>query len=777
MTPEEKIQYVKDRIDEETAISPKGPIRYFLYKVGHPDNPEEWTILDRNEQRRILKKLEQEKYIKNLTAEEDNNAYWLEKVQKRAKRQPDKKLRRSNLLSHIKNTDQLLQERVLFEKALKILGEMKPNHHYKNSTYEENDDLVQLLMDLELIEYDWKKMDKQTHRQVGNRIIEFEFDANKVLPLRERVTGKGGLVRKEALELIARDIGERFTLSQIQSIFTDLGVPETMLIEGTKWQVVFYVLSYYTTSKEGKDHLFFLKILERVTHPLSYKGDEDEAKKTQEQYNKYLKYDRITIDDNKAYIGPTSEEIEIGMDDWVSSDGVVVEPKSYLIDPKKIAELWVLWNQLLVLVSAHQINKSLDQKELEEIYLLIIDKAEELLEWGQVGKLKENYVRPFTSLSTAKIEAQIKGVEAPVELISQFLIEITALTPSPSLISKKLKEYDELINRVTTATRAISDNDSGKLDVSSLSYEQALFVLKVVAGHLFQILDVACSGYIGMADEKLNTQYVLLLDYFEQLLGRDDFSELKANKPEYLPKHLFEGFFEMNIWWTDCDGEVGVMSFLGDIETDWIRTGQQTFPMPTWLIEFFNQTGSIVSAHRKMKAEQWKRIEKNVDEEVKKNGGPLPDSSRTKEKVQKHEHIHRFENSIQEKEIVLNHKQESQNTSDFYIKKKDDDFYYKGKYLNLSKKADYFKVFDALYSLLPEGGEISYENLGKELCSRQKKVKTYTKDQMRKYIQRNLTDQSNGFLRYAKLPRTEDNGKPLIEIVRAQGLRFNNKMG
>ena len=107
MTPEEKIQYVKDRIDEETTISPKSSIRYFLYKVGHPDNPEEWTILDRNEQRRILKKLEQEKYIKSLTPEDGNNAYWLEKVQKRAKKQPAKK-RRGNLLSHIKHTDQLL---------------------------------------------------------------------------------------------------------------------------------------------------------------------------------------------------------------------------------------------------------------------------------------------------------------------------------------------------------------------------------------------------------------------------------------------------------------------------------------------------------------------------------------------------------------------------------------------------------------------------------------------------------------------------------------------
>jgi len=663
MSPEEKIQYVKDRIDEETAISPKGPIRYFLYTVGHPDNPDEWTIIDRSDQRRILKKLEEQKYIKNLQSSEDNNTFWLEKVQKRTKKQPTtKQKRRGNILSHIKTTEQLLQNRTLFDKTIQILGEIQANHQYKHSTNEENDDLIQLLIDLELVTYDWNEIEKQTHRQIGNRIIEFEFEANKILPLRERVTGKNGIVRKEALELIAEDIGEHFTLSQIHSAFTDVGVPETMFIDGTKWQVVFYIISYFTTSKEMKDHIIFLKILERVSHPLAFKGDEEEAKKVQERYSKYLKYDRIEIRDNKAYIGPTANEIEVGMDEWISSDGEVVEPKCYTIDPYKVAELWVLWNQLLIIVSAQQINNSLDQKELEDIYLYLIDKSEELIGCGQVGQLNENYVRPFTSLSTAKIEAQIKQVSSPVELVSQFLIEIIALTPDPSLISKKLKENDKLIERVTAATRAISDNGSGKLDIDALSHEQALFILKVVTGHLFQILDVSASGYIGMADEKMNTQYILLMDYFEKTLSRDDFSQLVSNRPDYIPNHLFEAFDEMEIWWSDCNGQASMMSFIGDIETDWIRSGQQTFPMPTWLIEFFNQTGTIASDHRKMKAKKWQQITDNIDEEVKKNGGPFADAQKEEDKVQKHEHVHRFDNSIQEKPIDFNFNQSASNT-------------------------------------------------------------------------------------------------------------------
>ena len=80
MTPEEKIQYVKDNIDGETLINPKGPIHYLVNSVGHPDNPEEWTILTRGDHRKILHKLEQEGYIKDLTPIEDGNYYKLERV-------------------------------------------------------------------------------------------------------------------------------------------------------------------------------------------------------------------------------------------------------------------------------------------------------------------------------------------------------------------------------------------------------------------------------------------------------------------------------------------------------------------------------------------------------------------------------------------------------------------------------------------------------------------------------------------------------------------------
>ena len=215
---------------------------------------------------------------------------------------------RSNVYFDIKTTDQLLQRHDLAKKTFQIVGvgmyEIKPKQIYKRSTYEKNDDLIQLLIDLEIVDYDWEEIQKQTHRAVGNRIIEFSFEADKIIKLHNRIAGKKGKVKKEALELIARDINSRFHLDKIVDIFSDIGVPESMFGDDSKWRGVFYVLSYYTTSNKEEDISKFVKILEYFTHPLSFAGNEEKAKRTEEKYNKWLKYDNIQIK-NEAIIDYT----------------------------------------------------------------------------------------------------------------------------------------------------------------------------------------------------------------------------------------------------------------------------------------------------------------------------------------------------------------------------------------------------------------------------------------------------------------------------------------
>ena len=777
MTPKDKIAFVKKRIKEVAETHPSGTVDIELVPVvdleangGIPDDAP--VLLSRKEQWAIIQKLGEEGFVENIELDEDGRRVRLELAKP--------KTRRSSLLSHIKTTDELLEHRELFEKFTTIVrsaGEISPKAYYKIPVDEANDDLVQLLIDLKIADYDWDEMAKQTHRQVGNRIIELGFSGAAALKLRDRVSGKNGRIKREALELVSQDIGGRFTFEKMKRLCTDLGVPETMFVPDTKWRALFYVLSYYTTSEKHEDYLLALKIIQEALHPLMFGGDEVKAKETREKYKQWLKYDRIEIDDaGKLYIAPTAEEYEIGMDEWVSVDGVVVEPKAFVIYLDRIAALWVLWSQAIVLVQAYQSNPSLDRKELEKLYLQLVSKAEDLIRGGSVGNLSETYKRPFTSLATAEMEAKAKGAESPLALATALLLEIIAMEPPPQEIAKQMEENAELIERITTATRAIGGED---IDVAQLSREQALFILKLIIGRVQKILEVACTGYLVGADEEVNAQYITLLDKLNEICGREDFSELKEKLP-YVPSHLFEALDEMDVWWEN-GGKTSIVSFYGDIELLWVRAGRQVFPISVAFAAYLESVDEAVKKLRNEKAARWKRTLDDIDE--RKAAGefgftpPEPKEDAPQKII--HEHTHRFENSIQEKGIDLNHKFPEGKPSGFYITKQEDDFYYKGKRLNVSKNSDYFKTFAALYALLPEGGEVSYKDLITEVKSRIPKTKNEGKneEEMRKFIQRNLTDKGNGFLRYASIPETEDSGKPLIEVVRGTGIAFHNKAG
>ena len=147
--------------------------------------------------------------------------------------------------------------------------------------------------------------------------------------------------------------------------------------------------------------------------------------------------------------------------------------------------------------------------------------------------------------------------------------------------------------------------------------------------------------------------------------------------------------------------------------------------------------------------------------------------------TQKIIHEHKFDNSVQEQKIIIKVTEEAikKNNKGLYITKTNDDFIYKGKNLNLSKTSDYYKVFSSLFSLLPEGGEIDYDSLIAEVKNRIPSIKNKPRAEIITYIQNKLTGKQNGFLKSAKIKRTEDNGKSLIKVNRGVGIIFNNKAG
>lgn len=80
MTPTEKIQYVKDMIDEKVAISPKGS-RYALSLYTVTEYEEGPTLISRNEQHSIFKRFEQDRYIKNVWITQNGTRVSFEKDQ------------------------------------------------------------------------------------------------------------------------------------------------------------------------------------------------------------------------------------------------------------------------------------------------------------------------------------------------------------------------------------------------------------------------------------------------------------------------------------------------------------------------------------------------------------------------------------------------------------------------------------------------------------------------------------------------------------------------
>ncbi|MFA7676257.1 MAG: hypothetical protein WCY28_02510 [Candidatus Shapirobacteria bacterium] len=607
MTPKQKISFVKKMISEKAEISPSGRFSVHLVSVVEDlDFPDEAPVLlSGREQWSIIQKLEEEGFVQNIELDEKKQYAYLEVTKS--------KKRHSNLYSYIKTIDDFLQQRELFEKFIRLIDirSIKPKHIYTIPTEERNDDLIQLLIDLGLVEYDWNEIEKQTHRDIGNRIIEFTFTGDKVIELYNRVSGKNSRIKRQALELISKDIGERFTFVKIAEIFIDLGVPESMFIQDTKWRAVFYILSYYASSQSEKDYLKALKIIQETMHPLMFEGDEERAKEIREKYNKWLKYDHVHInDDGKIYITPTAEEWDLGIMDWIDVDGKTLEPAGFFIHQDCIAELWVLWNQVVILVLAYQENSSLDYKDLENIYLEVIEKVEKIIKQGDIGHLSEVYKRPFTSLATAEVETRAKKIENPSILIGSFLLEISGMNPSPSEIIKKMEENANLIERVRLSTKAINGE---KIDMQNLSYEQALFLLKLITGYIFSLLNAMGSGYIIMTDERLNAQYIMLLDNLNKMLERKDFEEIKKILPEDLPNNLFENIDDMDIWW-EYGGKSGIRNFYGEIETIWIRAGQQKFPLPKWLVLQLNEVDNVIAQHKKTKSTHWSQTLKNIDE-------------------------------------------------------------------------------------------------------------------------------------------------------------------
>ena len=352
------------------------------------------------------------------------------------------------------------------------------------------------------------------------------------------------------------------------------------------------------------------------------------------------------------------------------------------------------------------------------------------------------------------------------------------------LFNEMAKGNEPIIKAITDKTALIKNFNS--IDYKALKTNEKIYLLKV----LYSYYEAIIRTYYGSGLFFLNSGIDDLNDYFKVLRKRmieiiasdDTFLEIK-NSNAYTQivepiTSLYVSAEFLDVIWDDAVLP-SIINMREDIADKDLFENQS---------EVHQQTGIGLPLFLEAIKREMEKMKKYLDQRTKsfyatdlpkhKEGFEKASSEPKKEEVVKHEHTHLFKNSIQEKDIVLNHKFENGKPSTNYITKKGDDFYYKGLNILATKKNnDYYKVFCALYAKLPDGGEISYKDLIVEIKSRMSDQRNKTDDEMQKFIQRNLTDKSNGFMRYANIPETEDNGKPLISIIRGSGVLFNNKTG
>lgn len=255
------------------------------------------------------------------------------------------------------------------------------------------------------------------------------------------------IIKLKTLELIAKIIGDMASATPIINLLINCGV-DNKLIEypQTKWRMVNTVLQTLATSENPKDFRILYKIIEEACHPLTHEGNEEKAKEITDKFNSLLKYDDIYLEDNKLF-----RKADYNQDEWISSDGEVVEPECYLIVPKDVAKLYVFWNELIKTTKFYLSNPDKQSNEINDIYFEIIGKVEDILEKKQCGRLHLSYKRPFQNLIGCEYEIRKVDKKTDDILMNLFAFfgEITSTSlPEKELVEDVKKENKDLLNKI-----------------------------------------------------------------------------------------------------------------------------------------------------------------------------------------------------------------------------------------------------------------------------------------------------------------------------------------
>lgn len=154
--------------------------------------------------------------------------------------------------------------------------------------------------------------------------------------------GKYQRVSISALQLMSADLIGRYGHKKLRVIFSHVRVEPRLLVGKLTDTKVFDILSI---SSRDSSIAGFLEILEYITSPLLFSGDEQKAEVVLQRYINLLGRENFEYKDGSWYVGPTKEEEESSIASdfyyWRNSKGEELELETSLFLPKEKVDVWV----------------------------------------------------------------------------------------------------------------------------------------------------------------------------------------------------------------------------------------------------------------------------------------------------------------------------------------------------------------------------------------------------------------------------------------------------
>ncbi len=337
---------------------------------------------------------------------------------------------KSSYADSVRTIDDLLINLELRNKCLNIIstfGELKRGSVYSTGINEADlfgsfqpYEIILLFKELGLVdEIDLNGFYKQNeYKSVGSRRVEFVFSGDKMLDFTDRANGKNSVIKRQALEFIARHIGDLASGTKLVDFLKNLGVPNSLIVyPNTKWRMIYDVLLYYASCPKPENRRMLYDIIEEASHPLMHNGDKNTAEKTVNSFNNYLEYDKKQIiwDETesryKLHSFLSGKELEEIQKEYYAEEDLRVDALKKLENKEKIYLLkknYQVWmNVVEVFCNGYKYLLQDDLIKLNKYYLSLdkfVWKTMDELEIKEDLPSWKEYARPFTNLFSAEKE-------------------------------------------------------------------------------------------------------------------------------------------------------------------------------------------------------------------------------------------------------------------------------------------------------------------------------------------------------------------------------------